>query len=378
MGWVDHRERESLKAARHFRRALELNPNSDGAISGLGLQIISSDPEEALRLFTRGHEIHPQAHIFYRQKHFVLMRLGRVDEAIQQMELAVEAAPDSGMFYNDLSDLLIGRQGRPDEAARHLSHLLQISPKSFDGTSGMVEAWTEATDDTRASAWMDLLMMDRDDSDDAKLLNAKRFLAAGQFEEVLRQLDEVQENQQNARRIVMLGLTANLGLRKSARAAEYAVQLRAILNEMKARGSARPEWDVGVNSLEMLSKEQSQTNPNAKEFSGTLANVGEIPFFQDAYYLLAGIQARMGNMDEAMKQLERALDKPDGGVINIDMIGFNVEQSPLLNPLRHEPAFEDWLLRYRERRDAMLQRMIEMETRGEIVKPATIRRMTEL
>jgi TolB-like protein/Tfp pilus assembly protein PilF len=376
MGWMEHRYREPLKAARHFRLALELNPNNEGAMSGLGLQIARSDPEEALRLFTRGHEIDPKQNIFYRQKHFALMALGRVDEAIQQMELAVEAAPDSGLFYNDLSDLLIGRQGRPDEAARQLSRLLQLTPISFEGTNGMVNAWTEATDDSRASAWMDLLLMDRDDSDSAKLLNAKRFLAAGRFEEVLQQLDEVHENQQNAWRIVMLGLTANLGLGESARAAEYAVHFRAINNELKARGAVRPDRDVFVNALEMLSKEQSQANPNMKDLSGPLANMGGMPYFQDAYYLLAGIQARMGNMDEAMKQLERALKKSNGGVFNIDLIGFNVEQSPLLDPLRHEPAFENWLLRYRERRDAMLQRMIEMESRGEIVKPATIRRMT--
>jgi TolB-like protein/Tfp pilus assembly protein PilF len=376
MGWVEHRNGEPMKAARHFRRALELNPNSTGAMSGLGLQIAGSDPEEALRLFTRGHEIDPQQHIFYRQKHFALMALGRVDEAIQQMELAVEAAPDSGLFYNDLSDLLIGRQGRPDEAARQLSRLLQLTPTSFEGTNGMVEAWTEATDDSRASAWMDLLMMDRNDSDSAKLLNAKRLLAAGRFEEVLQQLDEVHENQQNAWQIVMLGLAANLGLKESARAAEYAVQFRAILNELKARGAARPDWDVFVNTLEMLSKEQPQTDYNTKEISGSLSSLDDIPFFQSAYYLLAGIQARMGYMDEAMNQLERALEKPNGGVINIDRIGFNVEQSPLLDPLRREPVFENWLLRYRERRDAMLQRMIEMENRGEIVNPATIRRMT--
>jgi hypothetical protein len=126
----------------------------------------------------------------------------------------------------------------------------------------------------------------------------------------------------------------------------------------------------------MLSKEQSQTNPDLKALAGPLSRVAEIPFFKDAHYLLAGIQARLGNMEEAMTQMERALEKPDGGVFNIDMIGFNVEQSPLLDPLRHEPTFENWLLRYRERRDAMLQHMIEMENRGEIVKPATLRRMT--
>jgi hypothetical protein len=174
----------------------------------------------------------------------------------------------------------------------------------------------------------------------------------------------------------MLGLTANLGLKKSARATEYVAQLRSILNEMKARGAASPVWDVSVTVLELLSKEQSQADFDSKDSLGPLQDVGNIPFLQSAYYLMAGLKARMGNLDEAMAHLEQALEKPNGGVFNIDIFGFSVEQSPLLNPLRGNPTFEDWLLRYRERRDTMRQRMIEMESRGEIVKSATIRRIT--
>ena len=61
-----------------------------------------------------------------------------------------------------------------------------------------------------------------------------------------------------------------------------------------------------------------------------------------------------------------------------DIFGFNVEQSLLLNPLRGQTEFEDWLNRYRARRDAMLQNMIEMENRGEIIAAATVKRMSAL
>jgi hypothetical protein len=145
---------------------------------------------------------------------------------------------------------------------------------------------------------------------------------------------------------------------------------------MKVRGAGRPDHDVYVTTLEFLSKEQSQADFNAKESMGQLQRIENMPFFQSAYFLLAGIQARLGNLDEAMTQLERALQKPDGGVFNLDLLGFSVEQSPLLDPLRGEPTFEDWIIRYRERRDAMLQRMIEMENNGTIVPAATIQRMT--
>jgi len=377
MGWVEHRHRESLKAARHFRRALELNPNSDSAMSGLGLQIGRTDPEEALRLFTRVLEIDPGATIAYRQKHFALKSLGRIDEAIRQLELGIDAAPDMGVLYNDLSGLLISTRGRPDESARQLSQLLKIAPRSYTGVDAMVRTWTAAADTFRASAWMELLRTGRDDSDEAKLLNAETLLSAAQYDEVLRQLDEVQENNNNEWHIVWLGLAANLGLKNSARAAEYTVQFRAIVNEMKARGSARPSWDAFVVILEMLSREQSGKKFNAGTALGALPPLENLPFLRSKFYLLAGVQARLGDTDKALAHLEQSLEKPGGGVFNRDLFGFSIEQSPLLTPLAGNPAFEDWLLRYRARRDAMLQRMIEMEIRGEIIAPATVARMTQ-
>jgi len=65
MGWVAHRKNESLEAARHFRKALEMNPNSLSALSGLALQIGSSDPEQSLKLLNRVHELDPNILPFY-------------------------------------------------------------------------------------------------------------------------------------------------------------------------------------------------------------------------------------------------------------------------------------------------------------------------
>jgi len=375
MGWVEHRNRETLKAARHFRRALELNPNSAGAMAGLGLQLGRIEPEEALRLFTRSQELDPSATIAYRQKHFALMALGRTEEAIEQLELAVEAAPDQGIYYNDLSDLLIARQGRPDEAARQISRLLQLSPRSFEGVDAMVEAWTAATEDSRASAWIEVLMTDRSDSDSAKLLNARRLLTAARYGDALQQLDSVQENQSNAWNIVSLRLSANLGLKDSAKAAEYAIQFRKILSDTKARGAGIPAFDIFVAMMELLTWEQSKPGFDAKEMLRNMPPLENIPFLSSSHYLLAGIQERMGNTEKAMALLELALAKPDGGVFNTDRFGFSVEQSLLLNPLRGKPEFEDWMSRYRERRDAMLQRMLEMESRGEIIEASMVKRM---
>ena len=377
LGWVEHRNDETLKAAQHFRRALELNPNSESAMAGLGLQVIRTDPEEALRLFTRSHELDPGSTISYRQKHFALLMLGRRDEAIHQLELAVEADPDEGMFYNDLSEQLITARGRPDEAARQVSRLLQLSPASAYGLQSMVEAWVAAGEDKRASAWITLLMTGRSDSDRAKILNARLLVSATRYHEALQQLEDVLEIEDNAWQIVSLRTVANLGLENSAAAAEHAVHFRNLLIEMKTRGSANPTWDIFAGVLEMLTQEQSNPGFDAEAFLASFPPLDRMVFLTNAHYLHAGVQARRGNVEQAMGRLEQILELPVGGVFNNDILGFTVEESLLLNPLRGEPAFEDWLLRYRNRRDAMLERMITMENRGEIIEVTTVKRMTQ-
>jgi tetratricopeptide (TPR) repeat protein len=377
MGWVEHRIGESHKATQHFRRALELNPNSDGAMAGLGLQVVRSDPEEALRLFTRSHEIDPTGTFSYRQKHFALMMLGRTEEAIRQLELGIEADPSEGVFYNDLSDLLIGVQGRPDEAARQVSGLLQLAPRSFTGVTAMVEAWIEAGDESRASRWVEQLMKERDDSDEAKRLNARRLHTFARFDEALGQLDEVQVNDDTALNMMLRRLTANLGLGDKDAIAENQEAYTNLLNANKEKGVISPFFAVLGTIVDVLAREAAEPGYDPTTTLNSLPPLENVPRLQYAYFLQAGVQARLGNRGRAMDFLEQSLQKPDGGVFNTDALRFSVEQSPLLDPLRDEPAFQDWLQRYRLRRDTMLERMIEMENRGEIISTATVNRITE-
>lgn len=377
LGWVEHRSDNSIKAIQHFRRVLELNPNSSGAMSGLGLQLAGTDPEEALQLFNRSHEIDPSATFTYRQKHFALVMLGRVDEAIEQLELAIQADPREGVFYNDLADLLVGTQGRPDEAARQVSRLLRLSPRSFTGVMAMVEAWTAAGEHDRASAWMAILMKGRSDSDEAKLRNARRLISASRYNEALKQLNDVKENDDNAWQLLVVRVSSAIGLKDLNAANKHISDYHAVLTDMKNRSGSNPMWNTYSAVFSLLVQEMPGSELGAKDTLGSIPPLEQIPFFKNSFYLHAGMQARLGNQQKAMDWLEQALARPDGGVFNIDKLGFDVEQSPLLNPLRGEPAFESWLQRYRERRDTMLQRMIALELQGEIIEAAATERLAD-
>ncbi|MBI3953016.1 MAG: tetratricopeptide repeat protein [Chloroflexi bacterium] len=84
---------------------------------------MAGELEEALKLYTRSIELHPtaEAHTF---RGWTYSFLGRVDEAIQECQRAIEVDPDFGNPYNDIGAYLI-EQDRLDEAIPWLEKALQ-------------------------------------------------------------------------------------------------------------------------------------------------------------------------------------------------------------------------------------------------------------
>lgn len=377
LGWVAHRRGERMVASQHFRKALELDPNYLDAMSGLALQLGWSDPEEALRLLNRSHELDPTAALVHRQKHFALLRLGRMQEAIEELKKAIELEPTTGIFYNDLADLL-ERQGRPDEGAHFATKLLQQAPGSFTGQMTMAEAWLAVTDFERAGAWIRLMLRGRDDSDTSKLLEVERLLAAQQYDQALNQLEEVVENDDIQSVLIARRLVACLGLGQAECAVQQSIRFKNELDKAAAQGALPPEFSFWVALAQLLAREQA--NPgfdSSGPAQALLANPASngSQFFGPMYYARAGVLSRAGDSDSALALLRQAL--PDGApsVFNIDLFAMDVEVSLLLAPLRELPEFATWQQRYRERRAAMMKQMQDMEARGEIMAASTAERM---
>ena len=82
-----------------------------------------------------------------------------------------------------------------------------------------------------------------------------------------------------------------------------------------------------------------------------------------------------GTLPLALTFLEKSFLGTDGNILNRDVFGLTVEDSLLLDPLRGEPEFSDWLVRYQGRKQAMQEHMQNLESRGEIISVATAERM---
>ena len=128
--------------------------------------------------------------------------------------------------------------------------------------------------------------------------------------------------------------------------------------------------------LRLLSQELEDPNHEDTAQLEELLSIIEGTRYQGPlFYFRAGVLARLGQFPSAAEQLEAAIADPEGAVFNYDALNFRADASPVLKPLNTSPAFLDWVDRFQERRTAMLDRMIVMEERGEIMSVTQLRRV---
>ena len=131
-------------------------------------------------------------------------------------------------------------------------------------------------------------------------------------------------------------------------------------------------WTANRQLLELLAREAAGKPLEAAALGQLETTFANERFFDTKFYARAGVAVRRGDIERSLRILEESLNLADGGVINLDLLGLDAEVSPLLDPLRGQPAFADWLQRFRQRRDAMRERMLVLETATDILPPAAV------
>jgi tetratricopeptide (TPR) repeat protein len=102
------------KAEADFRKALELNPEHPQVLNYLGYSLVEKQQklDEALDMIERAVEAQPDSGYIVDSLGWVLYRLGRYDEAIVHMERAAELMPVDPVVNDHLGDVLwaVGRE----------------------------------------------------------------------------------------------------------------------------------------------------------------------------------------------------------------------------------------------------------------------------
>ena len=131
LGFVLERLGMPEQAAREFRKALELDPESASARYNLGASLVrSGEFAEAERHLRIALKKNPNSQT-YTALGVALWQQGRVDEAITNLRAAIKADPKNAAPYDALGTIFV-EQGKLDEAERRRQHLALVAEARED------------------------------------------------------------------------------------------------------------------------------------------------------------------------------------------------------------------------------------------------------
>ena len=127
------------KALEHLDRFAEINPNYAVDVLRTKAQILVSIDrhDEALEIFDQAIAYRPNDEGLQLSRAELTLRMGRVDDAIDQYRKTMKRWPESAMSINALGYTLADRTDRYDEAARLIKKALKMAPNS----AAIIDSW---------------------------------------------------------------------------------------------------------------------------------------------------------------------------------------------------------------------------------------------
>jgi len=126
------------KAVTMFRKAIELDPNNHNACNYLGYMWADKGVhlQESLELIQKALKLEPNNGAYLDSLGWVLFQMGRYEEALPQLQHAVEAIKkedqqDDATVLNHLAEVLI-KLGKRDEAIDAWRRALKVDPDNKD------------------------------------------------------------------------------------------------------------------------------------------------------------------------------------------------------------------------------------------------------
>ncbi len=128
--WESGRHDESITLLR--RIVAEVNPHSDRAFYSLGASLqVEGNPEEAIGAYKKSLDLNKTSY-FAHYAHFNIgtlsFRLGRLDDAVRHLRVAVKLQPNNWTYHAMLGNVL-GSSGLYDDAIREFETAARIAPQ---------------------------------------------------------------------------------------------------------------------------------------------------------------------------------------------------------------------------------------------------------
>ena len=128
---------EVSQAIKHFKKAIEIQPNLAEAHNGLGFVYAKQGKADAaIAEFAKALKIKPNLASAHCNLGFVFIARGETDKAISHLSKAVEIDPSNVEAYCNLASAL-GQHGDYDKAIDHYNKALEINPDMAQAHSGL-------------------------------------------------------------------------------------------------------------------------------------------------------------------------------------------------------------------------------------------------
>jgi tetratricopeptide (TPR) repeat protein len=328
----------------------------------------------ALDLFNRSKELDPASSFVYRQIYFAQRALGRLDEGVASLLEGIERFPDNPILYADVMGVYLRIYGRPDEAARWASRIVEADPGTLVGPATMSTIWASAGDAARARDWLNVYAGDFEAAQDVRMLRYRIEMLLGDAA-AAREAIETTPQSPNFRfdRSVRLG-GACLALGDVACMNEHADRMQGWLDEFEARDQAyapRIRYQMAIAILRNAAIEDVA----GRDIEGLAALLeltsdwpvtgGRGPRYVD--YMRAMLQSLLGDDEAAVRELEKTLALEDDGFVDQDVFKMPPERNPLVTRLEGQAGYAEWLAALNARREGARGNLIRMERDGEIL-----------
>lgn len=123
---------DNAKALEMFEECLARGgQNKNLIINIIRIHLLAEDNEKALAAVRRGKEMYPTDNMLNRQEVDILRKLGQLDEARDQLKVAIENEPENSLLPFFLG-VLYEEDSQPEEAIKWYKRAIEVDPDYYD------------------------------------------------------------------------------------------------------------------------------------------------------------------------------------------------------------------------------------------------------
>lgn len=154
------RKQQYDDAAKVYQSLITLNPSkSDFYVAQAAAYIFDNHYDDAIKAYNRAEKIIGINEEITRQKQMVLVKMGKVDEAIKEGEKLIASDPDEIDYNIDQAELLMSNK-RNDQAIPYLEKILKMNPENAQAHIMLAQLYQEKGEIEKCNRELELAFAD--------------------------------------------------------------------------------------------------------------------------------------------------------------------------------------------------------------------------